>query len=267
MNRTAGALTILGILWLVGGPEIGADEPRELGDVSDLICYFTSGKRGSVLRIAKPGGGAAIRELPFQNVLALQPSREGCLLVVTFGTAKESGKKERLVKNVQEIDLFGNVLWTLSDLSFEKSDIVCFRFAPFVEPLSNGNVILGFRKDHRVVEVDRQGAVQRELKLDTENLWSVQSTDTGSLLILPKKQPPYEMSWDDRKARRIGPSQEAWKETWLCALKLPDGHYILGGLGAIAEWDREGNLVWKSQESDIGQLHRMGNGNILAGPG
>ncbi len=189
-------------------------------------------------------------------------------MALTFSVSiMESGK------DVTEIDLFGNLLWSLPDLPFDKNDIID------VESLSNGNVVLTLQKKRGIVEIDRQGIVQRELNIDTEHAWMICCADDGNLLIVPGKQInsdapsqqfPYEMTWKDRKPRLIGPSHKEtkeWNELWMSSLKLPDGHYIIGSLKSISEWDGEGKLIWRTRGVEAGQLHRMGNGNILTASG
>lgn len=227
----------------------GSGLPKEGG--SDLFC---SVKVSGLLQVVKPNGDV-IREFPVGGVRTLRPSGESRLLATLSGG------------RVVELDLFGNVLWSLPELPPGQGGPGRGKEITCADALPGGRLLIAACSPRpeggsacHVMEVDRQGNVFRELRLSTEKpgfRW-IRGAGADRLRVCPLMEPPYEITWDAEERRQIAQS------ACLDLLELPDGHVVLSKPRTIWEVDEKGETVWSANHPEPGQLLLLRSGNILA---
>jgi outer membrane protein assembly factor BamB len=100
------------------------------------------------------------------------------------------------------------------------------------QPLEDASTMLVESGTRRIIEVDREGRLQKEIRLKVDG---------------------NDVHHDTRQAR-----------------KLKDGHYLVAHEGdeSVREYDEEGNVVWEYDvTSQVFSAERLENGNTLIGTG
>ena len=131
---------------------------------------------------------------------------------------------------------------------------------PTCQPLPDGRVLVGIGGPCRLVEVDRQGAVQKTIQLASKSGAHTQfrfcrKTAAGTYLV------PH---LGDNLVREYDATGKVLWETAfpspVSALRLDDGRTLVGGGQEIREYDTKGEVAWKVTGQELGQRFQ-----ILAG--
>lgn len=141
------------------------------------------------------------------------------------------------------------------------------------QPLPNGHVLIGELDPCRVIEVDRQGQIQFELKLHCINgghgaMRMPRKLQNGNYLICHMA---------DQIVREYLPTGEtAWEVSSpgpvFVAIRLENGNTLFSSEESIVEVDADKNVVWRVTDADIPEagirlltgLQRLPNGNTVA---
>ena len=122
------------------------------------------------------------------------------------------------------------------------------------QPLPDGAVLVGECGPCRLVEVDRPGAVRKEIRLATTEpkahyqFRGCRKSPAGTYWVAFYGEGVVrEVDGDGKELRRIATPNP------YCAIPLPDGNVLVGGgLGKrLFEVDREGKTVWEVGENDL----------------
>ncbi len=141
--------------------------------------------------------------------------------------------------------------------------------------LASGNTVVGENSAGRIVEVDREGRVVFELELPLmepgshNNLRMVRKLKNGHYLVCHK---------DKSLVREYTPQGKVVFEVKVSdvpfsAVRLDNGHTLVGHINHITEFDAQGKSVWQFNKDalhglEIGMIcgiHVQSNGNIVMG--
>jgi hypothetical protein len=143
---------------------------------------------------------------------------------------------------VIEVDRAGQIVWTF-DQDVRPID---------VDRLANGNTLIASYKASGVVEVDRSGKVVWQWR--AENVRDADRLLDGTTLITDcEAQCVLRVDSEHRTLR-------TWKVGFACndAELLPNGHLVVGGDGAVVEFDHDGKEVWRAKVGYAGRVARHG---------
>jgi hypothetical protein len=136
---------------------------------------------------------------------------------------------------------------------------------PTCQPLPDGNVLVGIGGPCRLVEVDRQGAVRRQVPLASGSGAHTQfrfcrRTSAGTYLV------PH--LGDNRVREYDADGRILWEEAFpapVSVVHLPDGRTLVGGGQEIREYDDAHRLIWRVTGTELGLRFRVVAGiQILA---
>jgi hypothetical protein len=142
------------------------------------------------------------------------------------------------------------------------------------QPLPDGLVMIAESGPMRIIEVDRQGKIAKEVKLATKcknthgQMRCVRKLAGGNYLV---------GQYSDGVVREYDPSGKiVWEFQQKMAfggIRLPDGNTLVatGDAHRVVEVDKQGTVVWEIRENDlpgnplrfVAGLERLPNGNTL----
>jgi hypothetical protein len=159
--------------------------------------------------------------------------------------------------------------------------------------LADGITMIAESGPARIIEVDREGKLRREVKLkvDHPNPHSdtrlVRKLATGNYLVAHESDGcvrEYDSAgkivWEFEvplfgKAPRPGHGPEAFGNAVFCAVRLPNGNTLVGGGNGhcVLEVTPAKEIVWKIEQNDlpgitlawVTRVERLANGNTLVG--
>ncbi|MEM9645663.1 MAG: PQQ-binding-like beta-propeller repeat protein [Planctomycetota bacterium] len=161
-------------------------------------------------------------------------------------------------------------------------------------PLPKGNVMIAESGSARIIEVNRQGEIQKQIPLvvDTPSAHSdtrlVRMTDTGNYLVAHEKdgmvreydRESGKVIWDfavpmfDKKPAP-GHGPEAFGNQLFCAIRLKNGNTLVatGNGHSVLEVSPEKKIVWQIHQNDLPNIRLawvttvevLPNGNYLIG--
>ncbi len=141
--------------------------------------------------------------------------------------------------------------------------------------LKNGNTVVGENSAGRIVEVNREGKVVFELKLPLmepgshNNLRMVRKLKNGNYLVCHKnKSMVREYTPQGKIVMDLTVSDIPYS-----AVRLDNGHTVVGHISNITEFDPEGKPVWQFNKDELKGLaigmicgiHIQPNGNVVMG--
>lgn len=161
------------------------------------------------------------------------------------------------------------------------------------ERLANGRTMIAESGPARIIEVDRNGRIQLEIKLKVNHpnphsdTRLVRRTPKGNYLVAHESDGfvreynrkgkivwEYEVPLFD-KPRKGGHGPEAFGNSVFSAVRLPNGHTLIGtGNGhSVLEVNPRKEIVWKVEQNDlpgitlawVTRVDRLPNGNTLIG--
>lgn len=144
---------------------------------------------------------------------------------------------------------------------------------PNCQPLPDGNVLIGIGGECRLIEVDRQGAIVREVTLSTpvksahSQIRFARKTPQGTYLVPFQGEGAVRELDADGKVLREFPKRSGP----VGALRLPNGNTLLTGGGKVVEYDMDDKVVWELAPVDIPDIsigvfagiQRLSNGNTI----
>jgi len=161
------------------------------------------------------------------------------------------------------------------------------------QPLKNGHVMIAESGAARIIEVDRQGRIQHQIRLKVDNPHPHRDTrlarklDNGHYLVchegdgvVREYDSDGQVVWDFPvplfgQKRRPGHGPEAFGNQVFSAVRLPDGDTLIGtGNGhSVLRVNRDKQIVWRLKQNDIPgvtlawvtTLEVLPNGNIVIG--
>ena len=145
-------------------------------------------------------------------------------------------------KRVIEVDHAGEIVW-IYDQDVRPID---------ADRLANGNTLIASYRASGVVEVDRSGVVVWQWRgvniRDADRL-----LDGTTLLTDSEAQCVLRVDSEHHTLRK-------WQVGFACndAELLPNGHLVVGGDGAVVEFDHEGKEVWRAKVGYAGRIARQG---------
>jgi len=134
------------------------------------------------------------------------------------------------------------------------------------QPLPGGSTLIGEGGMNRLIEVDRQGQVTKEVKLNLKGgahleMRIVRKTPQGTYLVVcPAETAIIEFDSQGRQLRRVGPAQTKDQNvTWKLAHSveiLENGNWLIGtSYGAtLFEIDKQDRVVWTLTPQDVPEL-------------
>ena len=141
--------------------------------------------------------------------------------------------------------------------------------------LDNGNTLVGENSTGRILEVDKDGKIVFELKVEPykagfhHNVRMARKLKNGNYLVCHSKA---------KFVREYTPKGEIVFEVKLntiafSAVRLPNGNTIVGDIKQVVEFSPEGKEVWKLETSDLKEVELgmlcgvnvLPNGNMLIG--
>lgn len=157
---------------------------------------------------------------------------------------------------------------------------VVFQYKPAGEtytcqPLADGKILVGDNQNGRLIEINRDGKIEREVKIQTAAkphgmIRTARKLPTGNYLVSQR---------EDNVVREYDPSgKTVWEYKYsapMTAIRLGSGTTLINGLsGNVVEVDREGKTVWefgakdrlanKIKASGTGYgVQRLANGNTV----
>ena len=169
-----------------------------------------------------------------------------------------------------------------------KADKVVFTYMPRIpdgvkkgdgsfscQPLKNGNILVAENSTGCIVEVDRQGKIASELKVEPfkkgshHNFRTIRRLTNGNYLVCHS---------GEHLVREYTPKGERVFEVKVdsiafCALRLKNGNTLVSSLNTITEFNPEGKAVWNFANTDIDGLkigamcgmHVLPSGNMVIG--
>lgn len=170
------------------------------------------------------------------------------------------------VKGVKELTLDKNVVWEYKTAD-ENEIHAC-------QPLPDGMVMIAESGPMRIIEVDRQGKITKEVKLATK------AERTHLQMRVARKLPSGNFivgQYGDGVVREYGPTGEIVREIpqpmAFSGIWLPNGNTLIaaGDAHRIVEVDPDGKVVWQINENDlpgnplrfVAGLQRLPNGNTV----
>lgn len=143
------------------------------------------------------------------------------------------------------------------------------------QPLPNGNVLVGEAGPCRLIEVDREGKIQKEIKMETKikgthgQFRICRKTPAGTYLVaFVSEGQVREYSADGQLTRTIKVPGNPF-----VAVRLPDGNTLIacGDGHKLIEVDAQDKIVWQINENDlpdnplrfVAGVQRLPNGNTV----
>jgi outer membrane protein assembly factor BamB len=170
-------------------------------------------------------------------------------------------------KGILEIDKDKNIVWSYKPLKETYG----------AQRLANGNTVIGDNDNFRVIEVDKDGKIQHEVKIETKSsahggMRQVRKLASGNYLLSQRY---------DSVVREYDPSG---KVVWeykimgggMSAVRLPNGNTLMAsGGGYVVEVDKDLKEVWRFDRKEIPAelqgkggrgygVQRLPNGNTVA---
>ncbi len=236
------------------------------GGGSTLVTDYQAGK---VVRLIGDEVRDLLSDIPM--AMSVDPLTDGSLLVAAYGQGRivEFDTKGQEVWEFQGLqhpsDIVrlpnGNTLVADSgnlrviEINREKDEV--WSYATDVRPidvdrLGNGNTLIASYEASGVIEVDPAGKVVWQWRADNvrdaDRLLDGTTllTDTSGRCVL-------RVDAQHRTLRR-------WPIDFACndAELLPNGHLVVGGSGAVVEFDHAGQEVWRTKVGYVGHLARHG---------
>jgi len=144
---------------------------------------------------------------------------------------------------------------------------------PTCLPLPDGNVLIGIVGECRLIEVNRQGKILFELKLETTEKTPhaqfrlCRKTPEGTYLVPFTAEGAVREYSADGKVIREFPR----RSTPVGAIRLPDGNTLISADGRVTEYNPTGGIVWELAPRDIPDIQvavlagiqRFPNGNTI----
>jgi hypothetical protein len=134
---------------------------------------------------------------------------------------------------------------------------------PNCQPLPDGNVLIGIVGECRLIEVNREGEIVREVQLETSvkephaQFRMCRKTPEGTYLVpFTAEGAVREYDTNGKVIRTFPP-----RPSPVCAVRLEDGHTLITAAGLVTEYDRNLNVVWELGPNDIPDI----NIGVLAG--
>jgi len=170
------------------------------------------------------------------------------------------------VKGVQEVSPDKKVVWEYT--VDPKSEVhAC-------QPLADGVVMIAESGPCRIIEVDREGKIVREVKLTTActrahgQMRCARKLASGNYLVgqvsdgvLREYDPTGKIVWEYKQKMAFG------------GIRLPDGNTLIatGDAHRVVEVDPKGQVVWEINENDlpgcplrfVAGMQRLANGNTV----
>jgi len=144
---------------------------------------------------------------------------------------------------------------------------------PNCQPLPDGNVLIGIVGECRLIEVNRNGKIVHEIKLQTTEknphaqFRMCRKTPEGTYLV------PFTAEGAVREYNAQGAVIHEFpcESTPVAALRLPNGNTLISAGQAITEYDSTDNIVWRMnadwmpdiQLGTLAGLQRLPNGNTI----
>ena len=144
---------------------------------------------------------------------------------------------------------------------------------PNCQPLPNGNVMIGIVGECRLIEVDRQGRITHEVKLETTEkaphaqFRLCRKTPEGTYLV------PFTAEGAVREYDADGKVIHEFPKASMPVgvARLPDGNTLISADGKVTEYDANHQIVWQLGPNDIPDinigafagLQRLPNGNTI----
>lgn len=144
---------------------------------------------------------------------------------------------------------------------------------PNCQPLPDGTIMIGIVGECRLIEVNRQGDVLHEIKLETTEkephaqFRLCRKTPEGTYLV------PFTAEGAVREYDGSGAIIREFprKPLPVCALRLENGNTLISAGGTLTEYDRDDTVVWELLEHDVPDIqigvfagiHRLENGNTI----
>ena len=144
---------------------------------------------------------------------------------------------------------------------------------PNCQPLPDGNVLIGIVGECRLIEVNRQGKIVREVKLSTTEktphaqFRMCRKTPEGTYLV------PFTSEGAVREYDAQGHVLREFPRapSPVAALRLPNGNTLISAGGAVTEYDRANNVVWRVDDTwlpniqfgILAGIQRLPNGNTI----
>jgi len=170
------------------------------------------------------------------------------------------------VKGAKEVTRGKDVVWQY-ETADENEVHAC-------QPLPEGTVMVAESGLMRIIEVDREGRIAKEVKLTTE------TTNTHAQMRCARKLANGHYlvgQWGDGVVREYGPAGEIVgeipQEQAFGGIRLPDGNTLIatGDAHRLLEVNAEGKVVWEINENDlpgnplrfVAGMQRLPNGNTL----
>ena len=144
---------------------------------------------------------------------------------------------------------------------------------PTCQPLPDGNVLIGIVGECRLIEIDREGKIAFELKLETTEKTPhaqfrlCRKTPEGTYLVpFTAEGAVREYSADGAVIREF-----PRHSTPVCTVRLPDGNTLISAGGRITEYSPNNAIVWELNPKDVPDINvaipagiqRFPNGNTI----
>ena len=161
------------------------------------------------------------------------------------------------------------------------------------QPLAEGKVMVAESGPARIIEIDRDGKLLKEIKLQVDNPHPhmdtrlVRKIDNGHYLVchegdgvIREYDGAGKVLWDYDvplfdKERKGGHGPDSWGDKAFCALRLPNGNTLLstGNGHGVLEVTPEKEIVWQLSQKDlpgvtfawVTTLEVLPNGNYIIG--
>ncbi len=197
-------------------------------------------------------------EFPVANPQDVWMLASGNVLVATLDAVKEI--KPDLVSGGG-----GKVVWEYKTVAPNE--------IPTCQPLPDGNVLIGIVGECRLIEVDRQGRIMHEVKLETTEksphaqFRLCRKTPEGTYLVPFTAEGAVREYSADGKVIREFPR----RSSPVGAIRLPDGNTLISAGGKITEYGPNDNIIWELGPNDIPDINvavlagiqRFPNGNTV----
>jgi hypothetical protein len=143
------------------------------------------------------------------------------------------------------------------------------------QPLANGDVLIGETGTCRIIEVGRDGAVHKEIKLRTTTkdphlqFRQVRKTPAGTYLVaFTGEHVVRELDGEGKTLREFPAGKYVFS-----AIRLPNGHTLVacGDGHRLLEYDKAGEVCWSIEETElpghplrfVAGVQRLPNGNTV----
>lgn len=178
------------------------------------------------------------------------------------------------IHGVKEIDKSKKVVW---EYKVPKEPYVEIHSA---QPLDNGNILIAECGTKRLIEIDRKGKIQKEIKLKTDQechlqFRSARKTARGTYWVAFLGDSKVEEVDGEGKVLRTIKLEEK-KKSAHAVVELPNGNILVttGYSSGIKEINRYGDVVWEISKNDIANagvkkvgyaagVQRLPNGNTV----